>query len=101
MDPEESTAIPYGKENDAEVPVALVDPGDPDPARVVTTPPEVIFRTRLLVASATYTFPEESTATPWGYQNDADVPVALVDPEVNCPASVVTTPPGVIFGIML
>ena len=33
--------IAYGSLNDADVPEASVDPADPDPATVVTTPVEI------------------------------------------------------------
>jgi hypothetical protein len=47
--PEESTATPNGKLNEAAVPAALVDPTDPDPARVVTIGPEVLVAVGLFV----------------------------------------------------
>ena len=43
------------------VPVPSVDP-DELPAKVVTTPSDVILRIRLLPRSDTYTVPTESTA---------------------------------------
>ena len=36
-----SMAIPIGLENDAALPVASVDPEDPEPASVVTTPVDI------------------------------------------------------------
>jgi hypothetical protein len=38
----ELIATPHGEENDAKVPVALLDPAVPVPAKVVTTPADVI-----------------------------------------------------------
>ena len=65
------------------------------PARVVTTPPGVIFL-MVLLASATITLPLESTAMLRGLLNIAAVPVPSAKP-LTLPAKVVTTPSGVIF----
>ena len=75
------------------VPVPSVDPIvlDKLPAKVVTTPADVILRIRLLPRSATYKLPTESNATPAGLQKLALVPVPSADPCV-LPAKVVTTP---------
>src|ERR1035437_5927547 len=69
---------------------------------VVTIPEFVIFRMVLLLVSATKTLPAPSTATPLGNLKRAAAPVpsALPD-EPAVPASVVTTPLGVIFRMVL
>ena len=62
------------------------------PANVVTTPPGAIFRIVLFAESATYMFPELSTAMPWGLKNRAAVPVPLVEPvRDGAPATVPIT----------
>jgi hypothetical protein len=90
-----STATPRGILNCAFVPEASKDPAVDCPAIVVTTPPGVTLRMRLLLESATITLPLASTATPEGLKNRALAPVASKNPAVDCPARVVTTPPGV------
>ena len=70
-------------------------------AYVDTTPEGVILRIRLLVESPTYTFPDESTATPEGPLKVARIPLSLVDPGEPLPANVDTTPKGVILRIRL
>jgi hypothetical protein len=72
-----------------------------EPANVVTTPAGVILRIRLLNVSATYTLPCASVARPSGLLNIALAPVPSVEPALEVPAKVVTTPPGVIFLIRL
>ena len=69
------------------------------PAMVVTTPAGVTLRIVLLPVSATYTLPELSTARPPGWLKPAALPVPSVDPNVP-PASVVTTPAGVILRML-
>ena len=61
-----STATPEGYENEAPAPVPSANAYDPLPASVVTTPPGVTLRMRLLYVSATMTLPLLSTATPVG-----------------------------------
>jgi hypothetical protein len=61
-----STATPKGLLNEAPAPVPSVNAYDPLPASVVTTPPGVTLRMRLLSPSATTTLPLLSTATPEG-----------------------------------
>src|SRR6185437_2738680 len=72
-----------------------------EPARVVTKPAGVILRIALLNSSPTYTLPAGSTATPSGLSNDAALPVPSALPSAPDPASVVTTPAGVILRISL
>jgi hypothetical protein len=81
------------------VPSANAD--DPLPASVVTTPPGVTLRMRLLPQSATITLPLLSTATPQGVMNEAPVPVPSANANDPFPASVVTTPPGVTLRMRL
>ena len=53
---------------------------------------------RLLLLSATYTFPAPSTPKPLGLENKAIDPIPSRKPEVDTfPAKVETTPAGVIF----
>ena len=53
---------------------------------------------RLLLLSATYTFPAPSTPNPFGPENKATEPIPSKKPEVDTlPAKVETTPAGVIF----
>jgi hypothetical protein len=59
-----STATPVGFLNEAPAPVPSANVFDPLPASVVTTPPDVTLRMRLLLLSATITLPLLSTATP-------------------------------------
>ena len=73
----------------------------PEPAKVVTSPDGDILRIKLFPVSATYMLLEESTATPIGLLNDADVPTPLSFPLEPEPASVETSPDGVIFRITL
>src|ERR1019366_7868000 len=71
-----------------------------EPGSVVTTPAGVIWRIELLKESATKTLPVASTARPAGPENRAVPPVPSTDPEFAVPgrpASVVTTPSGVIL----
>ena len=62
----------------------------PLPASVVTTPPDVILRTRWLLHSDTYTLPAASTATPVGVLNAAALPAPSLKVALPPPASVVT-----------
>ena len=55
---------------------------------------------RLLTYSATYTFDNASNATPVGPLNDAEEPLPSANPKL-LPASVDTTPSGVILRILL
>ena len=64
--PEELIANPKGVENFAAVPIPSVKPITPEPANVLTIPEDVIFLILAFSLSATYTFPEPSTATPLG-----------------------------------
>jgi hypothetical protein len=66
MLPAELIVIPIGKLKLALVPVPLAYVPDPLPASIDTRPPDVTLRITLLLLSATYTFPDESTATPAG-----------------------------------
>jgi len=59
-----STATPTGLLNEAPAPVPSANVRVPFPASVVTTPPGVTLRMRLLYVSATMTLPLLSTATP-------------------------------------
>ena len=69
---------------------------------MVTTPVGVIFRMVLLPQSATKTLPDPSTVTLWGSLKRAAAPVLSVLPDKPAvPASVVTTPVGVIFRMVL
>ena len=93
------TAIPWGMLNRSQFAVPI-HPGQP--AIVVTTPPAVIFRIVWLLVSATYSVPVPSTAIPCGPPNRAALPVPSFDPNAPAwPASVVTTPAGVICRIVL
>lgn len=86
----------------APVPSALPPYCDADPASVVTTPAAVIFRMVLLPESATKTLPAPSAGTPLGTLKLAAAPVPSALPyKPAVPASVVTTPLGVIFRIVL
>ena len=62
--PSESSITPRGNLKLALAPVPSANIGDPLPAKVVTTPKGVILRITWLPVSATYTFPDESIATP-------------------------------------
>ncbi len=95
--------MPTGWLNRAADPVPSVVPTLPAvPARVVTTPAEVILRIVALFRSVTNTLPEPSTAMPNGWLKSAAVPVASVEPkEVDEPARVDTTPAGVILRTVL
>src|SRR6185312_14163246 len=99
--PELSIAIDDGPLNKAAVAVPLTKLALPEPANVVTTSPVEILRIRLFAKSATYRFPEASSATPHGLLNEAEVPVPLAEPMLPEPATVVTTPVEVIFRIRL
>jgi hypothetical protein len=59
-----STATPEGELNVAPAPVPSANVFDPLPASVVTRPPRVTLRMRLLRSSATMTLPLLSTVTP-------------------------------------
>ena len=72
----------------------------PEPANVDTTPLGVTFLILWLKVSATKTFPELSTASPFGAEKLTDVPVPSVLPEDPPPAKVVTTPPELTFLIL-
>ena len=63
-----------------------------DPARVVTSPAEVILRIALFLLSANRMLPEESTTIPFGSFKKALVPFAFKypDTEESEPAIVVT-----------
>ena len=68
------------------------------PASVLTAPAGVILRMVKLIWSATYTAPAASTATPMGTLKRAAAPVpSALPPLPAVPASVVTTPAGVIL----
>ena len=76
-------ATPYGPPKRAAAPVASVVPSEPAvPARVVTTPAEVIFLMVKLSYSVTYKLPAASIAISVGLLNLAAVPVPSADPEV-------------------
>src|SRR5208337_752503 len=100
--PDESTATPYGSLNCPSpepdvnpehvaavhvnpllcVPLTQLDPLVHIPAQPVKTPP-ANCRTRLFEKSVTYTFPDESTATPIGLENSPSE-----EPEVPTPVQV-------------
>ena len=61
----------------------------------MTTPSELILR--IVFASATYTLPSVSTATPLGLEKLAAEPMPSSDPDMPLPASVVTIPYGLIL----
>ena len=94
MLPLESTAMPLGLLKAAPVPAPSLNAAAPPPASVLTVPPGVTFRTRLLDVSATNTLPAASTATANGVLNEAAVPVLSAKAGDPLPASVLTTPPG-------
>src|SRR5262252_9473471 len=100
--PEASTASALGRENDAEVagPPSPEYPSEPLPATVVMMPLADTFRIRS-VPSAMKRFPEPSTATAHGVDNDADVagPPSPEYPGVPLPATVVMMPLGDTFRI--
>ena len=95
--PPASTATPTGLLNEAAVPMPSARATEPPPASVLTTPPGVILRRRPLPASATKTLPPESTATPEGLFKEAAAPLPSANALFRFPASVLTTPPGVIL----
>ena len=99
--PAVSTATPRGALKEAPVPVPSANAADPLPARVLTTPPGVTLRMRLLAESATNTLPMESVDTPQQLPNEALVPAPSAKAAVPLPASVDTTPPGVILRMRL
>ena len=100
--PEISTVKPYGPLKVAAIPCPSVLPDViHDPAKVLTNPPGVILRILLPPVSATYTFPESSTAIPDGALNLAKMPCPSAMPEAVEPANVLTNPPAVIFRISL
>ena len=80
------------------VPIPSANVAVPLPASVVTLS-DVILRMQLLPLSATYTFPTESTATVLGLLNVALVPAPSANVVPPFPATVVTTPSGVILRI--
>ena len=92
-------AMPAGLLNCAASPAPSAKPATPLPAKDVTTPLAVTFRIRSLLVSATYTVPSAATVTAHGLLNCAAVPVPLAKPAVPLPASVVTSPAGLIFRI--
>ena len=94
------TAKPTGFAIKAPVPFPSAKPFSL-PATVVTTPPGVNLRMRLLYQSAKKTLPMESTATPQGPHSDAPVPVPSANAAEPLPASVLTTPPGVTLRMRL
>src|SRR5215831_16058982 len=97
-----SVATPAGPENAAAAPLPSALPETPAvPASVVTTPAGVILRIVLFPGSATYKFPAVSVATPAGPENAAAAPLPSALPKTPAvPASVVTTPAGVILRIV-
>src|SRR5665213_2324724 len=78
--PDTSTVILYGLLKVAAVPCPSAAPIAPVPANVVTLPAGVITLIKLFPASATYTLPKLSTATPVGELKDAFTLAPLVDP---------------------
>src|SRR6266581_43651 len=94
-------ARPPGLLNVAAAPVPSAPPLVPAvPASVVTTPVAMTIRRMVwLVLAATYRLvPLLSTARPWGRLNSAAAPVPSALPAVPAvPASVLTTPAGVIL----
>jgi hypothetical protein len=99
--PEVSNSRPIGNSNRADDLLPLTKPTSPVPAKVVTTPDGVIKRITLFLLSETYTLFAESTATPCGSLKNAFMPVPSMKSAVPSPASVYTTPPGVILRIRL
>ena len=89
--PELSTATPLGEKKSAIVPTpSKYPPIALPPASVMTVLFGKMARMQWLPESATYTFPEESTATPAGNLNFAEVPTPFMKP-CELPASVVTS----------
>ena len=87
--PLESIAIPFGLLSRTIEPVPSTFPVKPaNPAIVVTTPADVIFRIVELPLSATYTLPLASTHKPVGELNKAEAPVPSKPPEVLEPAKI-------------
>ena len=88
--PAESKATPWGLPNFAAVGRPSAYPYAPLPAKVLTTPPGVIFLMRWLFVSAKKILPAASTATPDGLQNVAAVPRPSPTPCFPLPAIVLT-----------
>ena len=89
------TATPRGLSKEATAPVPSANAADPLPASVLTTPPDVILRMRLLAWSATKILLLASMSTLLGRENEAPAPVPSANAADPLPAKVVTTPPGV------
>src|SRR5881296_1293217 len=94
--PAGSTATPTGKLNSAEVagPPSPLNPSLPLPAIVVMIPAVSTLRIRRFPASAMYTLPAGSTATPLGSYNEAEVagPPSPLNPCLPLPAMVLMIP---------
>src|SRR5262249_56228198 len=90
------TATALGELKLAPGPVPSVLPGNPLPARVVTTPAGLTTRILWLPKSATKTLSSASAATPFGNLNFAAAPAPSAKP-IWLPARVVTTPSAVIL----
>src|SRR6266705_3023330 len=94
--PAASTATPLGSFNDAEVagPPSPLNPSLPLPAIVVIVPAVSTLRIRRFPASAMYTLPAGSTATPLGSYNEAEVagPPSPSNPCLPLPAMVLMIP---------
>ena len=95
------TATPVGANSLRTTPRQI--PASPAaPATVDAVPAGVILRTEGLSASATWTLPAASTATPSGGSNRAALPVPSARPGIaDYLTNVVTTPAGVILRIEL
>ena len=99
------TAMFRGEEKTAFVPVPSTGVPDPLPQSVVTTPKGVTWRMRELELSATSMRPLARMASPLGLLKSAAVPVPSANPadvpDEPPPASVVTTPAGVMARMTL
>jgi hypothetical protein len=87
--PEAFIATPEGEEKRAEVPSPSANAPPVVPASVTTLRLGKMTRIRWLLESATYTLPNESSATPQGELNCAAVPTPSENPD-TLPASVST-----------
>lgn len=94
--PEGDSAKPMGKPKLAEPPCPSDEPDVVLPANVLTNLPGEIALTMWLPESATNTVPVGDTATPLRVLKLASVPCPLANLLTPLPASVLTSPPGVI-----
>ena len=96
--PPPSTVIRAGDRNEAAVPTpSRLTQRPAIPAQVLTTPAGVILRIVQLPPSTTYSSPPLPTATPRGARNRAAPRTPSSLPNIPArPASVLTTPSGVV-----